>query len=277
MTDSALLACIHERVDSLKRTAPLVHNITNRVVEYESAAAIAAVGATQVTVRGREEAAELAGVCAALAVNPGTLTDEWMAAARCAIDVASGLGTPWVLDPVAVGLTRYRTEAARELLALGPTVVKANASEILALAAGSDARGRGADSLHTVGEARGVAAELARRHQCVVIVTGPEDCVTDGQRLATVANGSELMARMIGAGCVLTAVVASFLATGGAPFDAAVAAVAYYGVAGEEAATRAQGPGTLAPALLDALHNLDARTLEARLRVTESTVLAGSH
>ena len=51
-------------------------------------------------------------------------------AAEAAVDA----GTPWVLDPVAVGMLPVGTALAHELAANGPTVIRANPSEILALA-----------------------------------------------------------------------------------------------------------------------------------------------
>ncbi|HYW76797.1 MAG TPA: hydroxyethylthiazole kinase [Gammaproteobacteria bacterium] len=252
--------------EQVRSAAPLVQNITNLVMQHDTAAAIAAVGGTQMTLHGIEEVREITSVASALAVNPGTLNEAWMGCAREAVAVARQRRIPWVLDPLAVGLSRYRTDAITELLSLGPTVVKANASELLVLA-GAEAAGRAADSVHSVEQAAAPARELASRHRCVVVVTGSEDLIADGKRAMRVSNGARLMGRMIGSGCMLTSVMACFLALGNDPLEAAAAAVAHFTIAGELAAERAEGPGSLKPRLIDALYNLDREQFCERLRV----------
>ena len=259
---------IWQMAEAVRESAPLVHNLSNLVVQNDTADAIAAIGGTQVTLHNLEEARDIAGICAAVAVNLGTLNSAFLSAARDAVAVARELGRPWVLDPVAAGLTKYRTQAALEFLALRPTLVKANASEILVLA-GSAEGGHGADSIHPVQDAAVAAKELAVRYGAVIVVSGPEDMITDGRRTAIVSNGRPLMGRMIGSGCMLTSVAACFLSLGGPPFDAALAAVACFNVAGEIASEQAGGPGTLKPLLLDALDGLTRESLRDRARLTE--------
>lgn len=252
--------------EAIRASAPLIHNLTNLVMQNDTAGAIAAVGGTQVTLHTVEEARDAAALCAALAVNPGTPDADWLRCARQALDVALERNKPWVLDPVAVGLSPFRTDAMRELLARLPTVLKANASEILALAQLA-AGGRAADSVHTVEQAREGAQLLAKRYGCIVVVTGATDLITDGEQTVRIANGASLMGRMIGSGCMLTSVLACFLAVSDQPFEAAQAAVAWFDVAGELAAQRASGPGTLKPHLIDALYGLEPHQLQARLRL----------
>ena len=98
-------------------------------------------------------------------------------------------------------------------------------------------------------------------------MTGEIDYVSDGTRAARVANGAAMMARVTALGCSLTGVVGAFVAGGGDPFERTVAALAFYGVAGEHAAAGADGPGTMAARFLDALHALDARALDADARI----------
>lgn len=266
MTDFTFADRCWQISEAVRQSTPLVHNITNLVVQNDTASAIAAVGATQATLHTPEEARDVARAAAALALNPGTLDSAWLHCAHAAVQVATETGTPWVLDPVAAGFTRYRTEAARALLSRRPTVLKINASEALALA-GHAAGGRAGDSIHSVAEASDSAHDLARRHGCIVVVTGAEDLITDGEREVMLGNGHPMMGRMIGSGCMLTSVVACFLAVSHEPFEATQAAVAYFTVAGEVAAKQAGGPGTLKPLLIDALCNLDRNELDRRLRV----------
>ena len=168
-------------------------------------------------------------------------------------------GTPWVLDPVAAVALRYRTGRRRVAAgAIGPTVIRGNASEILALAGGSTG-GKGVDSTAGSAEAIAGATELATRTGAVVAVSGAVDYVTDGSEVVAVPGGDELMTRVTGTGCALGAVIAAFLATARSPLEAAVSASAVFAAAGERAAAASSGPGGMACALLDNLYLLERR------------------
>ena len=112
--------------------------------------------------------------------------------------------------------------------------------------------------------------DAARALGTIVSVTGPTDHVSDGERVVAVSNGHELMGTVSGTGCMSTAVTGAFLAAKpNEPLEAAAEALAAFGVAGEDAARDAQGPGTFHAGLYDALYNLDPDTLDGRAKVTE--------
>ena len=251
---------------ALTAGAPLVHCLTNTVVQTLTANALLAVGAAPAMVVDPGEAAEFAAVASAVLVNVGTVTSEQAGAMRAAARTAGEVGTPWVLDPVAVGGLTLRTQLAGELVGLRPTVVRGNASEVLATA-GAGRGGRGVDSTASPDDALDAAAELARRTGGVVAVSGPVDVVTDGTRTVRVGGGSVLLTRTTGAGCALGALVAAYVAATGDPLTGTVAAHAHVAVAAELAAARAAGPGTFAAAWLDALDEVDGAAL-ARAQVS---------
>ena len=246
----------------LTDTAPLVHCLTNTVAQTLTANALLAVGAAPAMVDAPEEAAQFAAVASAVLVNVGTVHTRTAEAMRLAARAANEAGTPWVLDPVAVGGLAFRTDLAAELVALGPTVVRGNASEVLALA-GAGAGGRGVDSTATAEDALTVAGELARRTGGVVAVSGPVDLVTDGSTTVRIGGGSALLTRTTGAGCALGALVAAYVAATGDPLTGTVAAHAHVALAAEVAADLADGPGTFAAQWLDALDALDGDALAA--------------
>jgi hydroxyethylthiazole kinase len=250
----------------IRRTAPLVHNITNYVVMNNTANALLALGASPAMVHAADEVEEFVGISRALVVNIGTLSAEWVTAMRLAAERARRLGVPWALDPVGVGATAFRNTVAADLAGRGPAVIRANASEILALA-GTGARTKGVDSTHGTNTALDAARELARRTGAAVAVTGATDYVTDGARLATLNNGHPMMARVTGMGCTATAIVGAFLAVDRDAFRAAVNGLTVLGVAGEIAAERSPGPGSLQLNLLDGLHVLDESTIAERARI----------
>lgn len=247
-------------LDAVRRAGPLVHNLTNYVAMDLSANALLAAGASPAMVHAREEAAEFAGLASAVVVNIGTLSPAWVESMVDAARVAGERGIPWVLDPVAVGATSFRTKAGTDLLALAPTVVRGNASEILALA-GAAGRGKGVDSTDQSTDAIDAAAQLARQTGGVVAVTGEVDVVSDGAHTVRVAGGDPLMARVTAMGCAASALVGAFAAVVDDPLRAAVSALSVFGLAGERAAAGAAGPGSLRWRLLDELYALDERTV----------------
>jgi hydroxyethylthiazole kinase len=258
-----------ETLDRLRAAAPLVHNITNYVAMDVTANALLAVGASPLMAHALEEVGDIVDIASALAVNIGTLEPAWVDAMQMAVERAVRVGKPWVLDPVGVGATPYRNATAEALGRGRPTVVRGNASEILALAGVAGAATRGVDSTRASSDARETARTLAVELGCVVAVTGAVDYVTDGVRMVAVANGHPLMTKITALGCATTALVAGCLAVTPNPVDATVHALAIMGVAGEMAAEGAAGPGTLRLRLMDALHSLDGPTLDARARISE--------
>ena len=251
---------------TMRATAPLVHNITNYVAMNVMANVLLAAGASPAMVHAREEAAEFASLAHSLSVNIGTLDPEWLLAMEEAAQVMAAAEKPWVLDPVAGFATALRRDATARLVALGPTVVRGNASEILGIA-GAQAAGQGADAGDSVASAEAAARTVAQRTGSVVAVTGEVDFVTDGQRAFHVANGHALMPKVTVLGCSLTGLVAAF-AVGQPALEATTAALAYFGLAGERAAQQAHGPGSLQVHLLDALHALHPEDLTAGARIS---------
>ncbi|MBR9762787.1 MAG: hydroxyethylthiazole kinase [Rhodobacteraceae bacterium] len=254
---------------AMRDTAPLVHCMTNYVSMNIMANVLLASGASPAMVPAEDEAAEFTGITSALAINIGTLSQPWLRAMEASARVAGERGIPWVLDPVAVGATAFRNSASTALLKLSPPIIKGNASEVIALAgigAGITAKGKGADAVHGVDAAIEPAIELARQSGAVVAVTGPEDFITDGATHYRVANGDALMPKVTALGCALGGVVGAFAASGDR-LQGTVAALAYYGLAGEIAAEGAEGPGSFAMRFVDALAQIDAAQLTERARV----------
>lgn len=255
------------RLTAMRAAAPLIQNITNYVAMNVMANALLAAGASPAMVHAREEAAEFAAIASALTVNIGTLSPDWVASMEAAAEAAVANGKPWVLDPVAVFATSYRAGVGARLAAMKPTLIRGNASEIMALA-GEAAGGKGADAGDEVAAAEAGARALAARTGAVVAVTGPVDYVTDGARGYRVANGHALMPKVTALGCSLTGICAAFIATGDNPLSDTAAALAFYGLAGERAAAGASGPGSFAAAFIDELAAVDAAALDAGARIS---------
>ena len=251
----------------LRAEKPLVHQITNYVVMNETANATLALGALPVMAHAPQEVEEMVSAAGALVLNIGTLSDPWIEAMRIAGRTANAAGVPVVLDPVGAGATSYRTETAKRLVdELELAVVRGNAAEIATLA-GRQAEIRGVESVGSDGAGPELARAAAAVLGCVAAVTGAVDHVSDGQRVIAVANGHELLGTVTGTGCMATAVTGCVLAVRrDDPLAAAAEALVLFGLAGEDAARGAKGPGTFHAALYDALYGLDPATIDGRAR-----------
>jgi hydroxyethylthiazole kinase len=254
---------------TLRERKPLVHQITNYVVMNETANATLALGALPVMAHAREEVEEMVSLAGALVLNIGTLSPHWVEAMLAAGKAANARGIPVVLDPVGAGATTYRTQTAKRILdEVDVAVLRGNQGEIATLV-GVAAEVRGVESIGTGGEPAELARTAGRNLGLVASVTGPVDHVSDGESVLAVANGHELLASVSGTGCMSSAISGCFLAAKpDAPLEAAAEALAAFGVAGEEAARDAKGPGSFHVGLYDALAALDPDTLDPRARIT---------
>lgn len=259
----------------LRAAPPLTHCITNSVVTGFTANVLLALGAAPAMVDIVGEAGMFAGAASGMLINLGTPTPEQRAAAAEAVAGATAAGTPWVLDPVAIGVLPVRTALAGDLAALRPTAIRGNPSEILALA-GQGAGGRGVDATDSPEAAEDAARALAGRWGSTIAVSGEVDLITDGRRTIRIANGSALLTRVTGGGCALGAVMAAFLGAARAdgadpaaadPITAVAAATLVYTVAAERAALTASGPGGFATGLLDALDAVQPADVLSAARV----------
>jgi hydroxyethylthiazole kinase len=197
-----------------------------------------------------DEIGHFAAGADALLVNLGTFDSERAAA----IDVAVGAGKPWVLDPVLIDLSPPRAGLARVLLARRPNVVRLNGFEFSALG------GRAAHAASV--------AEFARHSGATIALSGATDVVGDGTRLASIANGDPLMAKVTAMGCAASALIAACLAIEPDGFSASIAGLLMIGVAGQLAGTKAAGPGSFAVSIIDELHRLDGVRLIEHARVS---------
>ena len=250
-------------LEKVAEKRPLVQNITNFVAMDISANVLLAMGASPAMVSAIEEAEEFCGLADALAVNIGTLSQASLDSMLVAARAAQVAGKPWVLDPVGAGATAFRDKAVAALLAHKPSIIRGNASEIMAVAriAGlgdTAARPKGVDSANTVAETEALAIALSRAQNCVVAATGAVDFVTDGKRHAHIGNGSQMMTFVTALGCALSALTAAFATAGEDRFATTCAALIAYGIAGEMAEENSDGPGSFRMMFLDMLYRLDA-------------------
>jgi len=250
--------------------APLIHNITNFVVMNNTANALLSIGASPVMAHAVEEVAEMSALASALVINIGTLSQEWVTAMALAMTAAKQKGIPIVFDPVGAGATAYRTRICHSLLdQTTPTVIRGNASEIMALA-GDCVQTKGVDSSAAATDAENAALALAEKYGCVVCVSGAVDLITNGNQTTRVHNGHPLMPKVTGLGCSATALIGAFCAISEDVLAATSHAMTVMGICGELAAEQAAGPGTFQVHLIDAFYNLNAEQIETHWLDPES-------
>lgn len=248
-------------LQEIRKTAPLVHNITNLVVMNNTANALLALGASPVMAHSKHEAADMAKLASALVLNIGTLTAEWVEAMILAGKAAKENGVPVIFDPVGVGATPFRSVAAKQIIEhCQPDIIRGNASEIIALR-NENEKTKGVDSIASSDSARETAMELAQATGAVVVVSGETDYITDGQLTYLVKNGHPMMERVTGMGCTCTAVVAAFAAVNQDYAAAATHAMSVVAIAGERAVLDSRGPGSLQMNFLDELYRLDEEAI----------------
>ena len=273
--DDPIREAVATAVRDVKATTPLAASFTNFVTINLVANAQLASGGTAAMSFLADDVIATSAISGADYVNVGTLLPFYREALDRIAHAFHESGHKWVLDPVAAGIGAERTAILTAFRDVPPTVIRGNASEIIALDAMwglADATGDGADdtavtrpagveSVDEVDSALDAAVRLARHMasrradgMAAVAVSGAVDLVTDGRDVYRLPGGSAFMTKITGAGCSLGGVTATYLAVAD-PLPAALAASLLYNRAGEAAEARAEGPGSFQTHLLDALWN----------------------
>jgi hydroxyethylthiazole kinase len=262
----------------LREEKPLVHHITNYITANDCANITLAIGASPIMADDINEVQDITAISSALVINLGTLNKQRLESMLAAAQKANELGIPIVLDPVGVGATAFRLEAAKKIISqIKLSVIRGNLSEIKALC-GMNSKSRGVDTSEVLGydknnEAASVAKALACELNASVAITGAVDLVTDGSRLFRLENGNSLMSKVTGTGCMCTSLIASFLGAGGDNLTAALAGVVSMGIAGDIALKRLdtsfEGTGSLKVYIHDAIYKLSPQDIVNRGNIYE--------
>lgn len=258
---------IFEIIERIRQERPLIHNITNMVAMNDSANIILAIGGLPVMAHAQAEVREMVRVAGALVLNIGTLTSEQIDSMITAGEEANNLKKPVVLDPVGAGATHLRTESALRLQErVKLDIVRGNHAEVSILA-GLKGNIKGVESVGSGKNAVEVARSLARKHNQVVIITGKQDIVTDGKTVIEINNGSPMLGTITATGCMVTSLIATFAAVCDDYIMASTGALVCFGLAGERAAVKAQGPGSFKVNLFDEVYNLNEEIICKGLKV----------
>lgn len=261
---------VSELLGEIKKQKPLIHHITNLVVMNDTANVTLFLGALPVMAHAHEEMEEMTKNAGALVLNIGTLTEYWIEAMLLAGAVANKKGIPIVLDAVGAGATSYRTKTCEQLMEkLHISVIKGNAGEI-GILSGAGGKVRGVESVGSSIDLVSAVKKYAAKTKATVIATGKRDIVSDGKIVYVVDNGNSWLPRITGTGCMSTTAVAAFCAVDHDQALASAGALACFGLAAELAVKKKiEGPASFKVAFLDAIYNMDERTLAAGAKITE--------
>ncbi len=244
---------------------PLIHNITNYVTANDVANAELAVGGAPIMADSPEETHEITAIADALNLNLGTLNPQRLEAMMISGGVANKKGIPLLLDLVGAGASQFRKNAATEIIKrLSPSVIKGNISELCAMISGTGSRG-----VDAFGEGladKKMLADFAKRSGAVIAATGREDIITDGKRIYVIKNGSEMMGKITGTGCMLSGIMAVMCARNkGNITEAVLLGALLSGIAGELAEARMlpeDRNGTFKVYLMDEFSKISIKEIE---------------
>jgi len=258
---------IYAILEKVRKEKPLVHHLTNWVTIYDCANIVKVFGGSPVMAHAKEEVQDMVKLASALVLNIGTLTLEFVEAMKLASQSANEKGIPVILDVCGVGATPLRDKKAFELLdETKINIIKGNASEVARIA-GEDVQTKGVDAQEVEANLIELAGKLAKERDCVVVITGAEDIIADSKKHYLVKNGCQMMANVVGTGCMATSVIGAFCAVEKDLALAAASGLTCYEIAAELANEKANGPGTFKENLFDEIFNLNRQDIEKLAKV----------
>ena len=254
----------YELLDQVRQQNPIAFNISNFVTVQDVANGINALGGSPIMSEEINEANAMVKMSNSVTINLGAFTESQLDQIRAVGLAAQDNYKPVVLDPVAVGAVEYRLQRCNQLLDEFPvTVIRGNAGEIAALA-DIEWQSKGIDSGAGTADIVAVAKALANKRNCVVVLSGKIDVVTDGNKVTKVYNQTDLFKLHVGSGDMLSSTIGVFLGTGADPYEAARMASVTFAVAGQVVADQMDKPlaGSFGPRLIDELYLINTNTVE---------------
>jgi hydroxyethylthiazole kinase len=209
----------------------------------------------------------------------GTLNERTIGSMLAAGKRANELSHPVVFDPVGAGASTLRNETALKLLReIKFSVIRGNISEIKFLASGSantqgvDASAADAVTADNLESVISFAKALSKTTGAVIAITGATDIVADSERAYIIKNGHPMMSRVTGTGCMLTAVIGSYIGANQEQIlEATAAAVTAMGLSGELAYQRLLqldgGTNTYRMLIIDFMSKMNAELLKVGAKI----------
>lgn len=276
-----LLNKIVSIMNKVKNENPLTICITNAVTINDCANAILAIDGSPAITDYSEDVGELITIAKALVINLGMLNDEKIKGIFKACDVATKIGLPIIIDPVAVGVTENRNKLIIKLIEnYNINSIRGNISEIKAiakllnldeiknlesnLAKGVDANEKDIITQKNLKKNTSLIKSLAKKIDSVIVCSGPVDVISDGDEIYCIKNGDKLMTKITGSGCVLTSIIGSYIGSSNSIIGS-ITGTLVMGIAGEQAKEYIKkensGTGTFRTKLIDYLSQMNEKTI----------------
>lgn len=243
-------------IKTMRDKTPLIHCITNYVTINDCANILLSYGASPAMCEAYDEVYDFVAMSSALYINLGTLTKEQEAAAILASMSAKNHNVPVILDPVGCPAMKRKVEVIKRISEVGRIdIIKGNIGEIKYLS-GMNSETRGVDSIDNGENALEACLKLSERYNCVVAATGKRDYISNGKQGAVINNGTEMLTKVTGTGCMLGALCAATAASSEDKFMSTITAILSMNIAGEKAYREAKLPGSFKIALVDSIYTL---------------------
>lgn len=243
---------------SIKDKNPVILNLTNLVVQTQTANVLLALGASPIMSHEIDEIDEIVAFSDSVNMNIGTLTHTQIALFHQAAKAANQASVPIVLDPVGAGATKLRTQTSLDLLQdYEIAILRGNPSEIIALE-GTSQKTNTIDSKIETHRAIDAAKRLSTQYQTTVVISGQIDYCVKDEKYHAISGGAPIMSQVTGMGCIASSVCAATASLSLNPIDAGIIAMKLMGEVGERAANIAKGCGSFLNCFIDELYNLNA-------------------
>ncbi|MDO4166375.1 MAG: hydroxyethylthiazole kinase [Eubacteriales bacterium] len=269
-----------EIFENIRKTAPVVHNISNYITATDCANMTLACGGSPTMADDPEEVAQVASACHASVINMGNTAGYFEESMLRTGRANNEVGHPLVWDPVGAGGSSRRNAVVENLMNhLHFSIIRGNISEIKFVGdKSSSAKGVDADasdlaSESNIQEIASYAKTLSKRLDTIIAISGPIDVVADADTAYLIRNGHPMMSRITGTGCMLSSAIGVFAAANPDHLlEATAVAVSAYGYAGELAYQKMLktegGTGSLRTFLIDYMSNMDPNTFLKGANIT---------
>ena len=122
---------IKDIIQNVYSKRPLVHNITNYVAATDCANITLTIGASPIMADEPKEVGEVTQIADGLVLNCGTISESRLNAMLISGKTAKSREIPIVLDPVGIGISKFRTSAVHKIITeVKPDIIRLNASEL---------------------------------------------------------------------------------------------------------------------------------------------------
>lgn len=248
----------------IKESTHTIHAIVSPLASNDLANVLLSLNQAPFLAEYYKEVYEVTQNSHALLINLGTLNQSKLMGIKEGLKSAKENKIPIILDPVGASATKIRLETSLYYLKNYPIkILKGNYSEIYSIYHKKlSTRGVDAKSIEK-NQMIKICQDLSTMYNTIVVATGKEDIISDGKETLLLKNGSPLLPKVTGTGCMLGGLIACAYS-----FDQSINAIALAISIlniGAELAIKDKGMATFKISLLDQISLIASKTIEERI------------